>query len=668
MRAGAGSGVLWMTTRLARSDSASVARDVSLSGPASREFLRSIIDALSAHIAILDERSVVLVVNQAWKRYAIENGYRGTTFGVGAAYLSVCDAAASDGHDDACEVATGIRRVIAGSATSFRHHYRCDSPEGPRWYQARVTRFEVENERFIVVAHDDVTEIRLADEAARASDQRLRAVLCSAPIVLFALDREGVFTVLTGEGLRRAGLHEGQLVGQSIFEIFRAEPEILEGARRALRGEGFSNITRAYGRIWETRYSPLLDHQGTLVGTIGASFDVTERQNTEAELTRYRDHLEALVMQRSEALERTHEQLAQQDRLASLGTLAAGLGHDIANLILPMKCHLDALRAAAGPGVRDAHFAALREAMEFLRQLCDGLRLCAMDPRNPGNESDSSQTTDVAAWWKRFGPVVTPSIPKDVRLRTEFEPGIVLAIAPHQFSQAMLNLLGNASEAISGEGQITVRVKADKPSATATVEVRDNGAGMTAEVRRHAFEPFFTTKKRARSTGLGLSVVHSIVTSVGGSVTIDSSPDEGTTITLTLRLARRGSSTASAGPREAEETQVVAVTVPDERRCALWMQVLRAAGCTPVCADEGDPEDADVWLTTADHSRLETARRFIASGHARRVVVYGVLPDAWAALGARAVDEQHGLEGVRETLRIAASPVSPTAGSPRSMH
>ncbi len=632
--------------------------------PASQVFLRSIIDALSAHIAILDDRGVVLEVNEAWRRFATEHGYRGTTFGVGEAYLGVCDSAAADGIDDACQMATGIRGVICGISGSFRHHYRCDLPSGPRWYQARVTRFEVAGEAYTVVAHEDVTEIRRADDAARESDQRLRALLTGAPIALFALDREGVCTVLTGDGLRNAGLKEGELVGRSMFELYREDPAIIDSFRRAIRGEAFTSVNQAHGRVWETRYSPMYDAAGMLVGTIGAAFDATERHRSEAELARHRDHLEALVLERTEALERTHVQLAQRDRLASLGTLAAGLGHDIANLLLPMKCHLDELQSALGPARCVADIAALREAMELLRQLCDGLRLCTLDPRN---HRASSDTTDLAAWWRQFGPVICSSIPPQVRVDVEFPRDAVrLAIAPHQISQAVLNLIVNAVEAISGTGAITIRALVDSARSTATMQVIDSGIGMPAEVLKHAFEPFFTTKKRGRSTGLGLYLVHSVITAAGGTVVIDSTKARGTTITMTIPVAGLGSPAGSEPDSPFEESPVVAVTIPDARRSALWMQVLRAAGFTPIRADEGDPDDADVWLTTAEASRLDIARKFVSGEPHRRVVVYGPLPADWADLGVKAVDENHGLEGVREALRIAAGPITRPATNGRS--
>lgn len=631
---------------------------------ASRDFLRSIIDALSAHVAILDGNGIVLEVNEAWKQFATANGYTGFRFGVGDAYLGVCDSAASHGVDDARKVADGIRDVIAGGARSFRHHYRCDLATGPRWYQARVTRFEAASERFIVVAHEDVTEIRMADDAARESDQRLRALLTGAPIALFAIDLDSVCTVLTGDGLLNAGLAEGELVGKSFFELFMDNPAAIDSIRRAVRGESFTAVTEAYGRVWETRYTPMHDAAGRLVGSIGAAFDATERHQTEAELTRYRDHLEVLVLQRTEALERTHAQLAQSDRLASLGTLAAGLGHDIANLLLPMKCHLDELQSTLGPDRGAADFAALREAMELLRQLCDGLRLCALDPKNARASGD---TTDLAAWWKQFGPVIGSSISPHVSIVIEFPPEpVLIAIAPHQISQAVLNLIVNAGEAISGAGTITIRATVDAARGLATIRVIDTGTGMSADVRKHAFEPFFTTKKRGRSTGLGLSLVHSLVTAAGGSVEIESAPLRGTTVAMTIPLVGQGAPVRAVPDGPPEESPVVAVTILDERRCALWMQVLRAAGFTAVRSDDGDPEDSDVWLTTADAARLDTARRYVALGAGRRVVVYGALPAEWAAIGARAVNESHGLQGVREALRLAASPVTPPAPAGRS--
>ena len=116
------------------------------------------------------------------------------------------------------------------------------------------------------------------DKRSRDSERRLRAVVDNAPVVLFALDREGVFTLSEGKGLRALGYEPGQVVGLSIFEVYRDVPEILRNVRRALGGESVSSIVEVGGLSFETYYDPLRGHDGEVVGVIGVATDVTGRK------------------------------------------------------------------------------------------------------------------------------------------------------------------------------------------------------------------------------------------------------------------------------------------------------------------------------------------------------------------------------------------------------
>jgi PAS domain S-box-containing protein len=138
-----------------------------------RRFFQSTLDALSAHIAILDESGTILAVNEAWRRFAANNRFGQADAGVGANYLAVCEAASGDQANEAHAVVRGIREIIAKQRTDFYLEYPCHGPMGQRWFFVRVTRFRDMEPVRIVVAHEDITERKLAEEAARRAQDVL---------------------------------------------------------------------------------------------------------------------------------------------------------------------------------------------------------------------------------------------------------------------------------------------------------------------------------------------------------------------------------------------------------------------------------------------------------------------------------------------------------------
>jgi len=134
---------------------------------ASGQFLASSIDALTAHIAVLDEDGSILMVNQAWRRFAAGNAYAHGDGGVGANYLAVCEA--DDDHHQGRRCAAGIRDVLSGRATSFETEYPCHGPGERRWFLMRATRFESAGSVRAVVAHENITERKRAEDQLRAA-------------------------------------------------------------------------------------------------------------------------------------------------------------------------------------------------------------------------------------------------------------------------------------------------------------------------------------------------------------------------------------------------------------------------------------------------------------------------------------------------------------------
>ncbi len=151
----------------------------------------------------------------------------------------------------------------------------------------------------VLVIARDVTAHRRAEAALRASEERLRTVVSNAPIVLLAVDRDGVFTLAEGHGLEMLDIRPGEQVGRSYFELFSAQPDSVAALKRALAGEAVTSISAFRELVFEMRWVPTRDAEGAISGAIGVFTDITERRRAAEERRRLErrshDALAALV-------------------------------------------------------------------------------------------------------------------------------------------------------------------------------------------------------------------------------------------------------------------------------------------------------------------------------------------------------------------------------------
>lgn len=133
---------------------------------------KEIVNSISAHVAIIDNRGVIMETNQAWQNFAQENGMTQTFDSVGSNYLSICEVAANL-EEDASLVAKGIRRVITGEIPEFVTHYPCHSPDQKRWFVVRVVPIRDEREARAIVTHENVTPIMIMQEELQQKESEL---------------------------------------------------------------------------------------------------------------------------------------------------------------------------------------------------------------------------------------------------------------------------------------------------------------------------------------------------------------------------------------------------------------------------------------------------------------------------------------------------------------
>ncbi len=268
--------------------------------------------------------------------------------------------------------------------------------------------------------------------------------------------------------------------------------------------------------------------------TVVIARDVTTRIEAEKELARHRDRLEELVKERTEALTTSMREVQHRERLASLGTLTAGIAHQINN---PMGAILTsaefALALEGDEDEREVWRRALDDNAQQARRCGEIVRSMLRFARNEVTDKRRESLTQIV---REVCHELRPSIEEmrgdlNVELSVEDVPIRASAI---EFQQVMLNLLQNAVQAAKGAPQVDVEIDCDKKSAR--VRVRDRGPGIEIEVLTRVFDPFFSTRLATGGSGLGLSVAREIVQDHGGTLDIASTVGEGTTATIEIPL------------------------------------------------------------------------------------------------------------------------------------
>jgi two-component system, cell cycle sensor histidine kinase and response regulator CckA len=307
------------------------------------------------------------------------------------------------------------------------------------------------------------------------------------------------------------------------------------------------------------------------------------------------------------ARDRAARQLQQVARLDSIGQLAGGVAHDFNNLLTVQMTYASLTELEierAGPGGADDETIgrivdyvgkivdATRQAEQLTHQL---LTFARRDEFEPTVMDPNAAVRETEALLRR---VVSSNIQLVAELAEDL-PGVVLDGG--RLSQVLMNLVVNARDAIVGVGTIRIRTalapRAQWPeehSPMVVVEVIDDGAGMSPEVRERALEPFFTTKGAGRGTGLGLSTIYGVVTQAGGSVVLESELGRGTTVRILLPAGEEIPRPAPIAVPELERAASVAgariLVVDDEEDARIAASViLEVAGYRVMSASSGPP-------------------------------------------------------------------------------
>ncbi|MFO1035815.1 MAG: PAS domain S-box protein [Geminicoccaceae bacterium] len=387
----------------------------------------------------------------------------------------------------------------------------------------------------------DITELKRAEAALREREALLSAIIATQTEWVTRQDLRNRFTFVNSAYCRYMGMTAEQLCAHDYDDY--ASVDLLDRERFfALRDALIPteptftielNVRHPDGscRIEAWTETAIFDEAGRRLGYQAVGRDVTAERDAQSQI------------------ERQRERLLQQEKLAALGSLLAGVAHELNNPLSVVVGYASLLMEdARDPSVRNGAQQIHAAAERCARIVGTFLAMARQKPPSFGPVDVGrvvDQAVEITAYPLRTsGVVVKRSIPAGLPpVRADAD----------QIHQVLTNLLINAQQALSTCAEPRqIELSAKAVGDLVEVKVADNGPGIPEELRHRVFEPFFTTKPQGVGTGLGLAVCHGIVTSHGGTIEIEAGPTGGTVVTIRLpvteeagRIAKRRAPKAS---------------------------------------------------------------------------------------------------------------------------
>ena len=395
-------------------------------------------------------------------------------------------------------------------------------------------------ERLFLLAVADIlaTPLRAAEYARRLESEvvertmeieeqrRFTAkIIDSLPVGLYVIDRE--YRIQAWNRKRETGMQgvsREEAIGRTIFEILHRQPA------KVLRGEFedvFSTGRMQQFQIDSSASGELRTYRITKIPMRLDDTDVTHVITIGEDVTEWRE---------------AQERFAQAEKLAAIGTLAAGVMHEINNPLATIGACAESLALlVAEEGYESERFRpALSESLQLIEHevhRCKGIVEGVLDFSRPKQSARTlldvngviEKTLFLLKHHSRFK-----------KLTVEVEPRRSLPLvsaSEEQLVQVMMALLLNAMDAMNGSGTIVLRTRADEVHDTVIVEVIDHGEGIRSTELSKIFEPFYTTKSPGRGTGLGLSICYSLVADHGGRIEVESVVGKGSVFRILLPAA-----------------------------------------------------------------------------------------------------------------------------------
>ena len=393
--------------------------------------------------------------------------------------------------------------------------------------------------------------LSIEERKLRKRNEEVETILNGIQDFIVVLSPELEILEVNDAFLKKMGYAPEEVIGRRCYEVFHNIDHPCNHGTMVCPHNDVIRHKRAVQQIrerqkrdGESRYIevstfPVWEKNGKISKFVEISRDITKRKKEEEEITR---RLEHMVEERTRQLKESHEKLLHQDRMASLGKLAASMVHEInnpiagtLNLVMLMKRII-----REGPVTKKdlAQFQEFLDLMEaenrrISRTVSDLLSFARQDKLEPKRVNLNALIEKIL--FLNANLLKISGVRVETRLQTDLPD---LFGSEDQLQQAFMNFISNAAEAVeaAGGGSLKIETTQSPDTGDITVFFADTGVGIPRENITRLFEPFFTTKKKGKGVGLGLSVAYGIIEEHGGSIQVQSEVNKGTTFKVLLPM------------------------------------------------------------------------------------------------------------------------------------
>jgi len=383
-------------------------------------------------------------------------------------------------------------------------------------FEMTVSEVRSDGRLSLIVIGRDISRRKQTESVLAETEQRLRLTFEAAPMGILVADADGRIRESNPAFHFMSGSH-GKITDTAKLTDF-IPASALPSMQTATDGVFCREIAVTGPKGDERRWR-----------LTGSHFHASEKATLPSLLLLVEDITETI--RAAEERRQMERVLTEGQKLEALGRLAGGIAHELNNMLGPILMGAEMLlRSAALDDKNRSRCDRIIEAAKHGRDIVRGvLAYCRQ-------ERQDLSAVDLVAVVRQFSELAGSILPPAIRLDQHIGPDQAMVMGNGgQITQILLNLANNGRDAMGGKGALAVSLEV--VDGDAILKVSDTGCGMSEKVAARIFDPFFTTKPVGQGTGLGLSVVHGLVTAMGGKVGVKSVSGQGTTFTITLPLA-----------------------------------------------------------------------------------------------------------------------------------